>query len=572
MIADGRVGSVARDAVRAGATAIVPAVQESSEIARKRLLRVLFFLGSAEGSLWRYAPLASELVARGHEVRLVFDKPPRASHLSLIERSARASDRLRHDVGSRRAEHDGWRVVSWLVRSLADLARYSHPRYRRAPTLRRRMTKKVLDRLQRTGEIEPVGRRLAMRLAKRLVSTTDARLSDRVIATARMLEDAIPTSRRMDRYVNGVAPDVVLVTPMIRSAEQVEVLKTARRLRIPAAICVRSWDNLTNKGLLKLVPQRVFVWNEIQRREAIELHGMPADRVVATGSQMFDEWFERRPSRTREEFLRHVGLDPSRPFFLYLCSSPFITNYSDDEVRLVERWVAALRSSDDERLRSAGVLVRPHPNEDMVHHWSRGELSRFGNVAVYPPAGARPVTEEARADFFDSMAHSEAVVGINTTAMIEAAIAGKSVLTILAPELAQESTLHFHYLLEENGGFLHVAASLDEHLAQLQRVLDGDASDEEQRRRFVQSFVRPAGLDRPATPVLADAVEELAALPVEERLSALRFLIRPVLSVEAALCALTVSLAPASRRWRRLRKIVRAKVRNRGISLARSGG
>jgi hypothetical protein len=182
------------------------------------------------------------------------------------------------------------------------------------------------------------------------------------------------------------------------------------------------------------------------------------------------------------------------------------------------------------------------------------------------------VTEEARADFFDSMAWSEAVVGINTTAMIEAAIAGKSVLTILTPELAQESTLHFHYLLEENGGFLHVAASLDEHLAQLRRVLDGDAADEEQRRRFVQSFVRPAGLDRPATPVLADAVEELAALPVEERLSPLRFLIRPILSVEAALCVLTVTFAPASRRWRRLRKIVRAKVRNRAITLARSGG
>ena len=83
------------------------------------------------------------------------------------------------------------------------------------------------------------------------------------------------------------------------------------------------------------------------------------------------------------------------------------------------------------------------------------------------------MTDDARADFFDSLTHSAAVVGINTTAMIEAAIVGKSVLTVLSPEFAQESTLHFDYLLEENGGFLHVAGSLDEHVAQLAQVLAG---------------------------------------------------------------------------------------------------
>ena len=43
--------------------------------------------------------------------------------------------------------------------------------------------------------------------------------------------------------------------------------------------------------------------------------------------------------------------------------------------------------------------------------------------------------------------------------MIESAILGKGVFTLLDPEFAgtQEGTLHFHYLLEENGGFLHVA-------------------------------------------------------------------------------------------------------------------
>jgi hypothetical protein len=133
-----------------------------------------------------------------------------------------------------------------------------------------------------------------------------------------------------------------------------------------------------------------------------------------------------------------------------------------------------------------------------------------------------------------------AVIGINTTAMIEAAIIGKSVLTILEPEFAQEDTLHFQHLLEENGGFLYAASSLDDHLARLRLVLDEDAAGAERRRRFVESFVRPHRLDRPATPILADAVEELATLPVD-RLPLSRLLLRPPLAAEARLSAFAAS-------------------------------
>ena len=42
-------------------------------------------------------------------------------------------------------------------------------------------------------------------------------------------------------------------------------------------------------------------------------------------------------------------------------------------------------------------------------------------------------------------------LGVNTSAMIEAAILGRPVLSVLAPEFAatQEGTVHFHYLLPE---------------------------------------------------------------------------------------------------------------------------
>jgi hypothetical protein len=146
-----------------------------------------------------------------------------------------------------------------------------------------------------------------------------------------------------------------------------------------------------------------------------------------------------------------------------------------------------------------------------------------------------PVGEQARTDFFDSLALSAAVVGINTTSMVEAAILGKNVLTVIVPEFAQLTTLHFQYLLAENGGFLHVAESLDEHVRQLAHALETDELGAEQRRAFIESFVRPAGLDRPAAPISVDAIEELSRVRVERSERPSTRALRLALSVEARL-------------------------------------
>jgi hypothetical protein len=84
--------------------------------------------------------------------------------------------------------------------------------------------------------------------------------------------------------------------------------------------------------------------------------------------------------------------------------------------------------------------------------------------------------------------------------MVEAAILGKPVLSILADEFAatQEGTLHFHYLLPENGGFLRVAQSIPEHVAQISEALRQPELTRDQTARFVRSFLRPRGLDREA--------------------------------------------------------------------------
>jgi hypothetical protein len=204
-----------------------------------------------------------------------------------------------------------------------------------------------------------------------------------------------------------------------------------------------------------------------------------------------------------------VGLDPDQPYVLYLCSSPFI---APDEVEFIRRWLAAARTA----FPNLGVLVRPHPQN--AAQWKGVDLADAKTV-VWPPGGQQPDAGEARAGYFDSLAHSACIVGINTSGLIEAGIVGKVVLTVTDPAFAgtQEGTLHFHYLRWENGGLLHVARDLDEHVQQLGRALEQGEEDDRHVRDFVRRFTRPFGLDQPAAPLVAQGIEDLGRLGTAER-------------------------------------------------------
>src|SRR5918911_248558 len=79
-------------------------------------------------------------------------------------------------------------------------------------------------------------------------------------------------------------PGAVRFTPLLEPGSvQVEFERAANRMGIPTCLCVASWDNLTNKGLIHELPDLVTVWNEPQREEAVRLHGVPEERIVITG-------------------------------------------------------------------------------------------------------------------------------------------------------------------------------------------------------------------------------------------------------------------------------------------------
>jgi hypothetical protein len=259
----------------------------------------------------------------------------------------------------------------------------------------------------------------------------------------------------------------------------------------------------------------MWVWNGTQRQEAVKLHGYPAAQVVVTGAPRFDPFFEMRPAITRDALCQAIELDPERPIVTYLCSSKFV---AAEEHEFVQRWLAELRQSDDQLLATSNVIVRPHPAG--VKGWHQEPMTAVRwptseRATASKPFDDRQVVvmnspmQNADQVLYDTVHHSAAIVGLNTSAEIEAAIVGRPVYTILDPKAeGQKGTLHFHYLLREQGGHVYLADTFDAHRRQLSDALAGNY-DAPALRNFLSNFVRPNGLDTPVAPMVADAIEAL---------------------------------------------------------------
>lgn len=388
---------------------------------------------------------------------------------------------------------DEWTDCTRRLRGMRDYLMYFDPRYAQADRLRANAAREA-DADDRA-------------IVERFAAAPGRLMLDRLLHLA---ERAVPSDARIDAFVAQHAPDLILLTPLVMfNSPQVDYIKSARKLGIPCALCVASWDNLTNKGQMRELPDRVIVWNEAQVEEAVTLHGMARSRVIVTGAQSFDHWFEFEPSRTREVFLRELGLDPGGPLVLYLCSS---TSISPNEIEFIRAWHDALRRSADQRVSRAAILVRPHPMNKQP--WE--QLDGLADLAVWPRDSVGPFDPQGRRDYFDSIHHADAVVGLNTSGQVEAGLIGKPVLTLLSKDLPHTmhgttDTLHFEHLIKVNGGLLHVAQSFEEHLEHLARAIDGDPAMLERSRRFTEAFIRPHGMTRPAAPILADAIRAAAA-------------------------------------------------------------
>lgn len=170
------------------------------------------------------------------------------------------------------------------------------------------------------------------------------------------LESALIPGWEAEEVLRAAAP-VLLVTgtPGTEHLDAL-LLRAARRLGIPTLCVVLSWDNLTSKGHMAVRPDRLVVWNECMRQEALDLHDYRPEEVDVAGVAHFDVYARPDQQLSRAAVCRRLGLDPARKILVFGTVSPFLFRYNLEVAGLLAKAVADGRISPP-----AQLVVRLHP-------------------------------------------------------------------------------------------------------------------------------------------------------------------------------------------------------------------
>lgn len=439
-------------------------------------MRILFVSGTYS-NYYAIDDVIRRLLQRGHDVRLI---------LGMEKKITISDDALQKSIN----ELPGLVVeplrtrkfLKRFTRDLRELLNYAH--VLKNEEIRR------WDVAKWSRFLPPVLWRLAnSSRGKRLLKTP------RVRSWLRVIEQKIPSDGGIRKHIQKHQPDIVIVMPLINpNSKENEYLRAAQSLGIPVVYSMVSWDNISSKGTFHGLPDHSIVWNEPLAEELTHLHGIPRRTIHITGAPRFEQLLSKTNGHlvSRSEFCKQAGLNANKPYILYV-GSTFLVNaeYKKDlnEGAIILEIAAAMEKNP--HTKNFNILVRPHPANSSFVESLLGQGRN--NIFVYPRSGELPDTEEKRARYYNSIYHSIAVAGVNTTAFLESSALDKPCITVQTPEFGETQMLpHFHHLVEAD--FLEIAHSAQGLAEIVRKISTGVDSRSAQRREFVRNFLRPRGI------------------------------------------------------------------------------
>jgi hypothetical protein len=292
-------------------------------------------------------------------------------------------------------------------------------------------------------------------------------------------------------------PDVVVTATAGVTLSDIRMIRRARRAGVPSVTFTQGWDNLTSKTIIGARPDHLIVWNERMLQEAVELHGFSADQITVAGAPHFDPYFRRTGWVDRADFLRSVGLDPTKRIILYATSPQ---RYFTDSIAITELLIEAneggLFGPDIQ------LVIRLHPQVMQgVDADDLGAWEQFrGRAYLDMPRGATGLaadyTPDGTAHIAQLLAASAVSINVASSMSIDAAIFDTPIVNLrfdaepgrpyLKSVRRQYDTDHYRQVLRT--GAVRLADSPEELIAEVRRYLADPAHERSERRDLVRAL------------------------------------------------------------------------------------
>ncbi len=290
-------------------------------------------------------------------------------------------------------------------------------------------------------------------------------------------------------YFDKYKPDLVFLAHLFGGIE-IAMLREAKHRGITTVGLINSWDKITARAMVRLLPDWLMVHNNLVKDDAIKYVDMAEKKIVTVGVPHFDHYFneERTPVR---EFYEKWSLSKDKKTILYL---PVGRTASDDDWDMLE-FLDEIISNGCLNF-PCQVIIRFPPNDEVV------VKNNYKNKFIFQTPGKRFSLKRGTdwdMDFddfrslADTLYYSDVVVGYPSTMMIDAAIFDKPVINVKFERRAHPRNFalwaykvaHYQSVLKTGG--VRLVNNESELVSWLNNYLDNPKLDSGGRKELVYS-------------------------------------------------------------------------------------
>jgi hypothetical protein len=248
------------------------------------------------------------------------------------------------------------------------------------------------------------------------------------------LEERLFPGGEFDALLTKHCPRLVVTGTPGFNALDAHLLRAAKRLAIPTATVMLSWDNLTSKGYMNGLPDHLLVWSDLMAAEAVQFHDYPRDRILWTGAAQFDVYHAHRTNFDRQAWRRARGIADDTCLVMYGTINPAILPH---EFAIVRQLADALRWGVGSRRTHLWIRLHPQtikgPFKQSIEPYRT--LASLDITVEEPPVQSSvlhwDLPREDALHLANLLTASDVVVSPGSTLMIDAACTDTPTVTVL---------------------------------------------------------------------------------------------------------------------------------------------
>lgn len=336
------------------------------------------------------------------------------------------------------------------------------------------------------------GRGLLWHWVGKVLNTVLARPSVRKIV--RMLDLAFVRDKTYKTYFDRYAPDLIFLA-FLFDEKEVHMLREAKKRGIKSIGLINSWDHVTSRCMLRLLPDMFVVYNHMVKQELIRYQDADVKCIYVGGIAQYDEYASYVP-KPREEFFADIKADPKKKLMIYASMGKAFSSSEWTVIDMLYGLNAAgafgndlqilVRFQPNDFVDQAELTLRPH----LLYDYPGTRFTKSRGVGVDWDMDKKEVQHLS-----DTLHYADMLASYASSISIDAALFDLPVINIGFTtgkfEVLRESPMQYyrteHYKKAVATGGIRLVSSVPEFCVWVKKYLENSSLDHAGRRKLVET-------------------------------------------------------------------------------------